>query len=137
MAASTRFLFCGVSLLIVLSQLVSVDAVEGLPTARIVSHIAGLLNNREALRQKRQSPSPQCLYALHQISQNPYFTTCSRIVQSINNVSSITPSQAQEFCDNHCAQVLINAYNTVLAACGSTYVPINKQVGQSLMLNSF
>ena len=103
----------------------SVDAIAELPTARIVRRFVDVLNDREVLRHKCQSPpSPQCLQALNEIN---YFTICSHIVQSFNNVSNITPSQAEEFCDYHCSQVLIGAYNKVLTACSPDYAP-NRQV---------
>ena len=123
MAGTTRFLWCSVSLLTVLSQLVAVNAIEGLPTARIVSRVADVLNSRDYLRQKRQTPGPACIAVATKITNDNNFLFCNRIAQSFSNVTTITPSQAEEYCDHHCSQVLLNAYNEILAACGSSFVP--------------
>ena len=132
MAAAARVLCCSVSLLIVLTtQLMSVDATAGLPTAHIVRHLASVLNKHgAAVREKRQAPSQHCIEIIQQIGQDYYFTICSHISQSFSNVTAITPAQAQEFCDYNCPVVLIGAYDKVLAACGPSFLP-DRQVRQA------
>ena len=121
MAGTTRFLCCSVSLLIVLSQLVAVNAIDGLPTARIVSRVADVLNSRDPLRQKRQTPSPQCTALLNKLASNSNFMRCEKIVKSFSNV---TTTQAEQFCDlDHCPQVIVGAYNEISAVCGASFAP--------------
>ena len=132
MSATTRFLCCSVSLLIVLTQLVSVDAIAELPTARIVRRVAEALSNREIVRQKRQSS--QCIDLMNKLDSNPTHKICAGIIECYMN-STYTPSQADEFCDNHCPQLLTDNYFKVLNVCGPSYVP-DRKVGQPLMLTS-
>ena len=132
MSATTRFLCCSVSLLIVLTQLVSVDAIAELPTARIVRRVSEALSNRETVRQKRQSS--QCIDLLNKLISNHYYKICEGIIDSYVN-STYTPSQADEFCDNHCPQLLTDDYFKVSNVCGPSYVP-DRKVGQPLMLTS-
>ena len=72
-------------------------------------------------RAKRQSQ--QCIYVLSGIESDPKWTSCITITEKFGNISSITNSQIQTYCQLGCPTLEVQDFKAIVAACGTSLIP--------------
>ena len=87
-------------------------------TYRFAAMIMGAYNVET--REKRQI-NPNCIAVVTNYTRNPDFTTCVRMFQSLQNFSSFTHAEVEEFCGHHCPSLVLNAFKAITAACGTGF----------------
>ena len=101
-------------LLLVLAEVAMSVSIKVPPRINLARRLSGA-------RVKRQSQ--QCINVLSGIESDPKWTTCITITEKLSNVSTITNTQIQNYCQQHCPTLEVQDFKAIVAACGTSLIP--------------
>ena len=107
---------CSASVLLLLNVVLAEAMSVSIKVPRI-----NLARRLSGARVKRQSQ--QCINVLSSVESDPKWTTCITITEKFNNISTITNSQIQTYCQLHCPTVEVQDFRAIVTACGTSLIP--------------